>query len=103
VTLVGEFGEEVVYVCGGSDGEEVLASVECYVANGEGGAWTAAPPMSTPRISHGAVALRNRLYVFGGSDGQTPLDTFECFDPKEGRWSPPVRMGNFPDLAKAAA
>jgi len=94
--LLGAAGEEIVYVCGGSDGEEVLASVECYVASADTAAWTSGPPMSTPRLSHAAVVFRNKLYVIGGSDGQGPLDTFECFDPQEGHWSAPMRMGELP-------
>lgn len=100
-TLVSESGEEVVYVCGGSDGEEVLASVECYTASSDGGCWSSAPPMHTPRLSHAVAVFRNKLYVLGGSDGHGPLDTFECFDPQEGRWSPPMRMGSLPGPVKS--
>jgi len=83
-------GDDFVYACGGSDGSDVLASVERL--NVREGTWSSAPPMSIPRLGHAAAVVNNRLYVIGGYDGKEPLDTFECFDPAIGKWSPPVKI-----------
>jgi len=84
-------GDDYVYACGGSDGADVLCSVERY--NIREGCWSAAPPMGTPRLGHAAAVFNNKLYVIGGTDGKEPLDTFECFDPDVGQWGPRIRIG----------
>lgn len=95
-------GEDFIYACGGSDGTNVLASVECF--NVREGTWSGAPPMSVPRLGHASAVVNGRLYVIGGYDGKEPLDTFECFDPALGKWSPPMKIqpgseGDSPSLA----
>ncbi|CAJ1452548.1 unnamed protein product [Effrenium voratum] len=82
--------EELIYVVGGSDGEEVLRSGEVFDVKLQ--RWEELPPMAYPRVGHTAFALKGRLYVLGGIDGKVPLDTFEVFDPKEG-WQEPMRLG----------
>lgn len=89
--VVHQDGEDYVYACGGSDGADVLSSVERF--NVREGAWSPAPAMSTPRLGHAAVVVNGKLYVIGGYDGKEPLDTFECFDPATGKWGPPLKMG----------
>jgi len=89
--LVHPDGEDYVYACGGSDGSDVLASVERF--NVREGTWNPAPPMSTPRLGHAAAVVNNKLYVIGGYDGKEPLDTFECFDPELGQWGPAMKFG----------
>lgn len=83
-------GEIYVYACGGSDGSDVLSSVERFNVREQ--TWHAAPPMSTPRLGHAAAVLNNKLYVIGGYDGKEPLDTFECFDPGLDKWGPPMKI-----------
>jgi len=83
---------EFIYVCGGSDGQHVLDTMECFnVAEGK---WIELPRMSHPRLSHTAVYFRGRLYVFGGSDGQGPLDSFQAYDPRKNMWGPLLKMGD---------
>lgn len=98
--LTNENGQTVIYVCGGSDGVDVLTSVEVF--NEETEEWSQAPPMNTPRLSHVAVVIDNKLYVLGGSDGVNPVDTFEVFDPVEGQWSLVMKMGGLSSSVKDA-
>jgi len=88
VNRTGQF----IYVCGGSDGQHVLDSMECF--NVDEGKWTELPSMGHPRLSHAAAYFRDRLYVFGGNDGQGPLDTFQVYDPRKNVWGPLLKMGD---------
>eukprot|EP00747_Dinoflagellata_sp_TGD_P167747 gnl/TRDRNA2_/TRDRNA2_192771_c0_seq1.p1 gnl/TRDRNA2_/TRDRNA2_192771_c0~~gnl/TRDRNA2_/TRDRNA2_192771_c0_seq1.p1 ORF type:complete len:344 (+),score=60.64 gnl/TRDRNA2_/TRDRNA2_192771_c0_seq1:67-1032(+) len=94
--LVSEDGDEYVYATGGSDGDEVLSSVE--VLNVQEGKWYDAPPMGCPRLGHVAMVVDNKLYVMGGFDGKGLVDHFECFDPKLGRWGPLLKLGAEPSV-----
>lgn len=85
--LTDDEGREYVYVCGGSNGEEVVASMERLDV--EAGIWEEMPSMSIPRNAHALVALEGRLYAIGGFDGLDVLDTYECFDPLLQQWSQP--------------
>lgn len=89
--LIHPDGEDYVYACGGSDGSDVLATVE--ILDVREGTWSSAPPMSTPRLGHAAAVANGKLYIIGGYDGKEPLDTWECFDPEIGRWGPPMKIG----------
>ncbi|CAK0901665.1 unnamed protein product [Prorocentrum cordatum] len=95
--LVTEEGDELVYVCGGSDGKSALASVD--VLDPKTGRWSPGPPMNAARSAHVLVAVGGRLYAIGGADESGVLDTFECLDPTEGRWSKPIKMGGAPVAA----
>jgi N-acetylneuraminic acid mutarotase len=101
VTLGTSEDDELVYVCGGSDGVKALSSV--VVLDTKTGKWSEAPPMNVPRLAHAAVALNGKVYVFGGHDGVSTLDTYEVFDPAEGRWGPPMKMGGSKAQAVADA
>jgi len=90
-TIKDDDGLETIYVCGGSDGTDVLATVECYDL--QTCQWIEAPSMNVPRLGHASVVVNNRLYVIGGSDGKVPLDTFECFDPVLQKWGPLQKIG----------
>jgi N-acetylneuraminic acid mutarotase len=94
--LVHTDGADYVYACGGSDGSDVLRTVERY--NVKENTWSAAPPMSRPRLGHAAAVVNNKLYVIGGYDGKEPLNTFECFDPKTDSWGPVLTMGGSSSL-----
>lgn len=100
VSVVSRTGEEFIYVCGGSNESEVLASVERFDV--KRGKWTELPPMNTPRLSHAAVVFKHRMFVFGGSDGEGPLDTFEVFDLHKHLWGPSLKLGQFEQDLKAA-
>jgi hypothetical protein len=101
VCLVTEEGDELVYVCGGCDGESALDAVD--ILDPKTGKWSPGPPMNVPRSSHALVAVGGRLYAIGGADRGGTLDTFECLDPAEGRWSKPIKMGGAPVEAIADA
>eukprot|EP00445_Apocalathium_hangoei_P002640 CAMPEP_0203865190 /NCGR_PEP_ID=MMETSP0359-20131031/15212_1 /ASSEMBLY_ACC=CAM_ASM_000338 /TAXON_ID=268821 /ORGANISM="Scrippsiella Hangoei, Strain SHTV-5" /LENGTH=328 /DNA_ID=CAMNT_0050783069 /DNA_START=83 /DNA_END=1069 /DNA_ORIENTATION=+ len=84
-------GNEYIHVCGGSDGETELMSMERYDPRED--KWEEAPAMSEKRLGHAVVVVNNRLYAIGGFDGREALGTFECFDPIENRWSRLLKMG----------
>lgn len=90
-SLVCDDGLEYIFVCGGSDGDASLSSMERY--DPRQNVWTEAPPMSEKRLGHTVAVVRNRLYAIGGFDGMEALGTFECFDPKLSRWGPLLDMG----------
>lgn len=99
--MTDEESNEFIYVCGGSDGEEVLTS--CEVFDPKEGAWHSIEPFSVPRLSHVSAVIDGKLYVFGGFDGKVPLDTYECYDPATKTWSPPLPMGVREEEFKAPA
>lgn len=87
---VNNWDEEFVFVLGGSDGDNVLNSVERL--NRRKGVWEKLPDMYFARLGHVAEVVGNRLYVFGGTDGKRTLDTYESLDLVKGVWSPPMKM-----------
>lgn len=89
--LVHADGEDYIYACGGSDGSDVLRTVERYSVRKN--TWSPVQPMNTPRCQHAAAVVNNKLYVFGGYDGAEPLTTFECYDPETECWGPLLKMG----------
>ena len=55
---------DTIFVCGGYDGTNHLASVESY--NVCTGAWTSVIPMNKPRCYVGACILKGKLFVVAG-------------------------------------
>jgi len=55
---------DTIFVCGGYDGANHLASVECY--NVRTGHWSTVNSMNIPRCYVGACVLKGRLYVVAG-------------------------------------
>jgi influenza virus NS1A-binding protein len=74
-----------VWVVGGCDAWNPLSSVEIY--DSQTNAWSAGPPMGTPRRGCGLVEIEDLLYVIGGSDGTQSLCTTEVFDPRMNLWT----------------
>jgi len=102
-TVLGTDDQEYIYAIGGSDGENVLNTVECFNPRGgpeQRGVWSEAPPMHMPRLGHSAAVVDNCIYVIGGFDGKFPLDTIECFNPLTNRWS--VMMKNLSGMVEVA-
>jgi N-acetylneuraminic acid mutarotase len=66
--------------------------------------WSAAAPMSSPRVGHTATLLPSgKVLVVGGTgDNHTPLATAELYDPATNTWTPAGSMG-VSRLAHAAA
>jgi N-acetylneuraminic acid mutarotase len=62
-----------LYVIGGDDSSNALASVEAATVSQDGAlgafATVAGTTLATPRSSHGAIATATALYVFGGASG----------------------------------
>jgi len=90
-SLVTRSGEEFIFCCGGSNGDEVLATVERL--NVKEGVWTEVAKMGVPRCQHAVVVVNGKLYAIGGFDGKEPLETFECYDPEIDAWGPLLKMG----------
>lgn len=55
---------DLIYVCGGYDGTDHLASVECFNIHTQH--WTQLQNMVVPRCYVGACVLRGYLYVVAG-------------------------------------
>lgn len=55
---------DLIYVCGGYDGTDHLASVECFNIHTQH--WTHLQNMVVPRCYVGACVLRGYLYVVAG-------------------------------------
>lgn len=101
IMMVAGVLQDSIYVCGGSDSDDVLwwgrqlwRSVETYdVLNDR---WAAGPAMAQRRVSAASVVFKGCLYVLGGEtgDGRTIqiLKSVERFDPASGHWQslPPM-------------
>lgn len=74
----------MLYAIGGFDGNDRLASMECY--HPENNAWTVLPSMKLGRSGAGVAALNQFIYVVGGFDGQNHLSSVERFDTDKGTW-----------------
>lgn len=57
-----------LYIIGGSDGTQSLATTEIYDPND--GIWSPGPNMTTPRANVGVAVVSNRLYAVGGFSGK---------------------------------
>jgi len=67
-----------LYVVGGSDGTQSLASVEIF--DFEKGSWTSGPTLNTPRANVRAVTVGDRVYAVGGFSGKVFLNTIEYLE-----------------------
>lgn len=74
----------LLYAVGGFDGNERLASMECY--HPENNAWTLLPTMQTGRSGAGVAALNLYIYVVGGFDGRVQLSSVERYDTEQQIW-----------------
>mmetsp|Transcript_58074 Transcript_58074/g.169800 ORF Transcript_58074/g.169800 Transcript_58074/m.169800 type:complete len:877 (-) Transcript_58074:97-2727(-) len=79
-----------LYVCGGSDSNKVLSSVECLDLTT--GTWHPVPSMMGARDSAASAVVAGQFYICGGSDGDRWLSSMERFDPRSGGWEsmPPM-------------
>lgn len=76
---------KLLYVVGGYDGENDLATAESY--NPQTNEWSLITPMGTKRSCLGTCAFDGLLYVCGGYDGASCLSSVERYDPLTGVWS----------------
>jgi N-acetylneuraminic acid mutarotase len=69
----------LLYVIGGSNGSDALATVEVYdpAAN----RWRTLTGMPTGRWSLGAGAIKGKLYGVGGDTGEVTLATNQAYTP----------------------
>lgn len=74
----------LLYAIGGFDGNDRLASMECY--HPENNAWTILPSMKLGRSGAGVAALNHFIYVVGGFDGQRHLSSVERYDTEQQIW-----------------
>lgn len=74
----------LLYAIGGFDGEDRLATMECY--HPENNAWTILPSMKIGRSGAGVAALNQFIYVVGGFDGRIQLSSVERYDTEQQVW-----------------
>ena len=81
-----------LYVVGGSDGHQCLASVELYNSGSQ--CWTSTAPLATPRCNVGVACSRSSLYAVGGFSGLDFLADSEFVDSTQnsGEWCTSVRL-----------
>ena len=76
----------VLYVVGGSDGQQASSSVEIY--NPEKDTWCSCPPMNEARSSVACGIVRGEMYAVGGHDGHSQcLSSVEKYNPKTETWT----------------
>eukprot|EP00401_Gymnodinium_catenatum_P039299 CAMPEP_0117457454 /NCGR_PEP_ID=MMETSP0784-20121206/413_1 /TAXON_ID=39447 /ORGANISM="" /LENGTH=422 /DNA_ID=CAMNT_0005250921 /DNA_START=87 /DNA_END=1352 /DNA_ORIENTATION=+ len=92
----------ILYVCGGSTGNEELSVAECLRIPGTGAPqnfhqdatldWQPVPDVPTARRWCGAADASGMVYVFGGHNGTQYLDAAERFNAELGSWEalPPM-------------
>ena len=72
----------IIYVIGGTDGTQTLASVHTYDVITDEWSTTDVPDLNVARSDAGAtVDTWGRIYVVGGSDAGVFLDSVEVYDP----------------------
>uniref|UniRef100_A0A3B3T072 Kelch like family member 10 n=1 Tax=Paramormyrops kingsleyae TaxID=1676925 RepID=A0A3B3T072_9TELE len=81
-----------IYICGGFNGAECLATAECHdpITN----RWSMIAPMRTPRHGVGVIAHHGRIYAVGGTDRSECLRSVEVYDPLTNRWHAVAPMYN---------
>ncbi|CAG9785222.1 unnamed protein product [Diatraea saccharalis] len=75
---------QYIYVVGGYDGTQQLASVERY--DTERDVWEHVAPIATARSALSLTVLDNKLYALGGYDGTSFLDIVEVYDKATDTW-----------------
>ena len=83
----------LILAIGGTDGEKVLRTVECYDTTRPEAGWVPVCPLAHPREGASAVVLGDSVYVIGGHDGKAHLCSVEVWSPKlyresSGHWRP---------------
>jgi len=81
-----------IYVCGGFDGTEQIATATAERFDPVVGVWEPVPPMLERREVLTAAVIGGQLYVCGGFDGTQCLCSVERFDPAAGAWEALVPM-----------
>eukprot|EP00808_Paulinella_micropora_P026082 g81890.t1 len=76
--------DDYMYVMGGHDGKNKLASVERYHPACD--KWECMPSMIHQRFGCVAAVLNRQMYVMGGRDGERRLSSVERFDPLRKKW-----------------
>lgn len=77
-----------VFVLGGWDGAQAVASVEVF--DPQTGEWQPRAPMPTPRLGFGTAVLGGLIYTIGGQTGMlntTETTIVEVYDPATDTWS----------------
>jgi hypothetical protein len=93
-------GSEQLYMMGGFDGSDALATFYRYdsMAN----VWEAMAPMSTARYVLAAAVVDGKLFVMGGFDGRNRLSSVERYDPAKNAWEAVAPMSAARDAPAAA-
>jgi len=76
--------DDKLYIIGGSDGQQSLATVEILDLNE--GVWSVGPIMTTPRANVSVVIVNNRIFAIGGFNGKMFVNTMEVLEPNTNEW-----------------
>ena len=82
----------LIYIVGGFNGTECLASGEFY--NPAYDQWTTIVSMRQRRSGVSAIGYHGKIYALGGFNGISRLSNGERFDPETGEWSEVPDMFN---------
>ncbi|GMS90520.1 hypothetical protein PENTCL1PPCAC_12695, partial [Pristionchus entomophagus] len=74
--------DDQIYIAGGFDGDNALATVEIINPLDAAPVWKFAAPMSKPRGAPASCVLDGQLYVFGGHDSTQVWADCERFNPE---------------------
>ncbi|GFV20449.1 kelch-like protein 10 [Trichonephila clavipes] len=74
-----------IYIVGGFNGSECLASAEFY--NPHTDQWTVTPSMKQRRSGVSVISHHGRIYALGGFNGISRLVNGEKYDPETDQWS----------------
>jgi len=88
--LVAVAVKERIYVIGGYNGMQNLATVEEYDPVTD--SWHSRAPMPTARGWLAAAAVNGKIYAIGGWNGNKYLPTVEEYDPTSDTWRPRANM-----------
>ena len=83
----------LILAIGGTDGDKVLRTVECYDTTCPEAGWVPVRPLAHAREGAAAVVSGDSVYVIGGHDGAAHLCSVEVWSPKlhrecTGHWRP---------------
>jgi len=82
-----------IYVVGGLNTWQGVASTETYVYDPSTNDWTTAAPNPSPRGASGIAVHDGKIYVAGGMSATVPTNRFDVYDPATNQWT---QLANMP-------
>lgn len=87
--------DQCIYAVGGSYGQQILTSVECYSPRSDAEGWKEVSSMNIARIGLAVCCHSRLLYAIGGFNGQQRLNEVEYYNPDTNTWklTQPLNFG----------